>query len=53
MGETFAIIVGWMMGLVLVYLLLTKSGGGVGAAGIIKTSGQGASTILSVLQGNG
>ena len=56
MGETFSAIVGWMLGLVLVYLLLTggvKQGGSTNAQNIIKATFDAIGKILSTLQGNG
>ena len=48
MGAKFAEIVGWMLGLVLVYLLLTH---GSPAQGIIGASASGSSQVLKTLQG--
>lgn len=48
MGEKFAVIVGWMLGLVLAYLLLTHAGG---AAQIVSSSSSGGASILKTLQG--
>jgi hypothetical protein len=48
MGAEFATIVGWMLGLVLAYLLLTHSGG---AAQILGSSASGGASVLKTLQG--
>jgi hypothetical protein len=48
MGGKFATIVGWMLGLVLAYLLLVHSSG---TTSIIGSSASGASNVLSTLQG--
>ena len=48
MGEKFAQIVGWMLGLVLAYLLLTH---GSAAQGIIGSGASGGASVLKTLQG--
>jgi hypothetical protein len=48
MGAQFAVIVGWMLGLVLAYLLLTHAGG---AATIVQSSSSGGASLLKTLQG--
>lgn len=47
-GKEFATIVGWMLGLVLAYLLLTH---GSAAQGIIGSSASGSASVLKTLQG--
>lgn len=47
-GKEFATIVGWMLGLVLLYLLLTHASG---TQGIIGSSASGSVSILKALQG--
>ncbi len=48
MGAEFATIVGWMMGLVLVYLLVTNASG---TTGVVQSSTSGGVSILKTLQG--
>lgn len=48
MGAEFATIVGWMMGLVLVYLLLTH---GSDTTSILSSSASGGASVLKTLQG--
>lgn len=47
MGEKFAMIVGWMLGLVLVGILVTHAGG---ASQIVTSSASGGSQVLKTLQ---
>ena len=48
MGDKFAQIVGWMLGLVLAYLLLTH---GSATTGIIGQSASSSASVLKTLQG--